>query len=171
MSEEDFCESVACFHRSHTAEQDISTDDRMEEDKCSHGDEEDKKPPESHPTAAPGTGRTWWVTDDLGHQLDHQPVSGCSRWNFSAITFPDVGSTESSTESSSSSLLPPDPCLLPGSLAVGVCNVAPWRQRINLREVKMSSKEQRTEEDKQRHRWDINKDREVCRTQKCSRML
>lgn len=51
----------------------------------------------------------------------------------------------------------PDPSLLPASLAVGVCDVAPWRRRINLREVKTSPKEQKREE----QRRGVNKDREV----------
>uniref|UniRef100_A0A4W6DV26 TSEN54 tRNA splicing endonuclease subunit n=1 Tax=Lates calcarifer TaxID=8187 RepID=A0A4W6DV26_LATCA len=45
---------------------------------------------------------------------------------------------------------------------VGVCDVAPWRERINLRKLKMSAKEQR-EEDKRRRRRDVNKDKEVQR--------
>lgn len=139
----------------------------MEEGKGGHEDEEDKKLPESHLTSSPGTsgsqaaaeggGRTWWITDDCVDRSDHQPVSGCSRWRFSSIPFPDLGSTDSL----SSRLFPPDSSLLPASLAVGVCDVSPWRQRINLREVKMSPKEQKREENKHRRRWDINKDREV----------
>ncbi len=152
--------------------QEESAAERMEEDKCSHEDEENRKLPESHRISSPGTsgtqtaaassadegeGRTWWVTDDSGDRLDHQPASAGSHWNFSSILFPDLGSREHL----SSSLLPPDPSLLPGSLAVGVCDVAPWRQRINLRTVKMSWKEQKREKDKHRQRSDVNKDREV----------
>ncbi|XP_070837995.1 tRNA-splicing endonuclease subunit Sen54 [Chaetodon trifascialis] len=146
--------------------QEASTADRTEED--------EKKPPESHLMSSPGAsgaqtaaaasadeggGRTWWLTDVPRDQSDGQLASGRSRWRFSSIPFPDLGSRESP----SSCLLPPDPSLLPGSVAVGVCDVAPWRQRINLRKVKMSPKEQKREEDKRRRRWDINKDREVQR--------
>lgn len=145
----------------------------MEEDKSGREGEGDKKPPESHLTSSQGTsgtrttaaasadeggGRTWWMTDVLQDRADHQPASGCSRWHFSSIPFPDLGSGESPP----SCLHPPDPSLLPGSLAVGVCDVAPWRQRINLRKVKMSPKEQMREEEQRRRRWDINRDREVC---------
>ncbi|XP_073349810.1 tRNA-splicing endonuclease subunit Sen54 [Pagrus major] len=154
---------------SHTEVQERPTADRMEEDECGHECEEDKKPPESPLTASAGTaaaassdegrGRTWWMTDDLGERSDHQPASGYSRWHFKSIPFPDLGSRGSS----SSCLYPPDPSLLPGSVAVGVCDIAPWRRRINLREVKMSSKDQKREEDKRRRRWDINRDREVRR--------
>ncbi|XP_076609609.1 tRNA-splicing endonuclease subunit Sen54 isoform X2 [Chaetodon auriga] len=153
---------------SHSEVQEVSTADRMEED--------EKKPPESHQTSSPGAsvtqtaaaasaaegggrGRAWWLTDVPRDQSDGQLASGRSRWRFSSIPFPDLGSRESP----SGCLLPPDPSLLPGSVAVGVCDVAPWRQRINLRKVKMSVKEQKREED-QRRRWrDINSDREVQR--------
>lgn len=145
----------------------------MEEDKCGHKGEEDEKLPEAQLTTPPetsgthaaaassadeGRGRSWWVTDVPRDRTDHEPASGSSRWDFSSIPFPDLGSRERL----SSCLVPPHPSLLPGSLAVGVCDVDPWRLRINLREVKMSLKEQKREEDKRRHRQDVNKDREVC---------
>ncbi|GAA6222102.1 tRNA-splicing endonuclease subunit Sen54 [Lates japonicus] len=150
--------------------------ERMEEDNSSHEGKEDKKLPESHLTTSPetpevqtpstgaadeGRGRTWWTTDvlgDSGQGSVHSPTSGSSRWDFGSIPFPDLGSREQL----SSCLASPDPSLLPGALAVGVCDVAPWRQRINLRKLKMSPKEQR-EEDKRRRRRDVNKDKEVQR--------
>ncbi|XP_023269524.1 tRNA-splicing endonuclease subunit Sen54 [Seriola lalandi dorsalis] len=162
---------------SHSEAQEESTTERMEEDKGNHDGEENKKPPESHLTTSPetaqvqtattsttdeGGGRTWWTTDvlrDLGKGSDHSPTPGSSRWDFSSISFPDLGSRGQL----SSRLASPDPSLLPGALAVGVCDVASWRQRINLREVRLSSKEQRREEDKRRRRWDVNKDKEVQR--------
>ncbi|XP_018540164.1 LOW QUALITY PROTEIN: tRNA-splicing endonuclease subunit Sen54 [Lates calcarifer] len=149
---------------------------RMEEDNSSHEGKEDNKLPESHLTTSPetpevqtpstgaadeGRGRTWWTTDvlgDSGKGSVHSPTSGSSRWDFSSIPFPDLGSREQL----SSCLASPDPSLLPGALAVGVCDVAPWRERINLRKLKMSAKEQR-EEDKRRRRRDVNKDKEVQR--------
>ncbi|KAE8282753.1 tRNA-splicing endonuclease subunit Sen54 SEN54-like protein [Larimichthys crocea] len=155
---------------SRTEVQDESTAVRMEEDECD--EEKDKKLLESHLTSSPGTSgtqtaaqssadedgsRTWWMTDVLRDRSDPRSASGCTHWDFRSIPFPDLGSSEHH----SSSLSPPDPSLLPGSLAVGACDVAPWRRRINLREVKMSSKEQTRERDK--HRWDINRDREVRR--------
>lgn len=147
-----------CSHCSHTEVEDRSTDDRMEEDQCSHEQEENTKLPESHPAVSSGTcagsGRTWWVADDCMDRMDRQPVAGCPRWRFGSISFPDLGSNESLP----SCLLPPDPSLLPGSLAVGVCDVNPWRQRLNVRVVKMSSKEEKRGGDKHRCRWD----REVC---------
>uniref|UniRef100_UPI0037E85BE2 tRNA-splicing endonuclease subunit Sen54 n=1 Tax=Semicossyphus pulcher TaxID=241346 RepID=UPI0037E85BE2 len=154
--------------------QEESTADTMEEDKCSHEEEKDEKLPESLLTTTPGTsgtqtaaagsgekgaGRSWWMTDDPEDRLDPQPASGSSRWQFSSISFPDLGSSRHLP----SCLAPPDAFLLPGSLVVGVCDVAPWRRRINLRQVKMSTKEQKREKDKSRRRWDVNKDREVRR--------
>lgn len=145
----------------------------MEEDQYSHEGKEDKKLKESHLTETPegqtattsaadeGTGRNWWMTDvlmDSGHRSDHSPSSGSSRWDFRSIIFPDIGSSEHHPSCLSS----PDPSLLPGALAVGMCDVSPWRGRINLRKVKMSSKEQKREEDKRRRGWDVNKDKEVC---------
>lgn len=125
-------------------------------------EEEEKRPDppgtSGSQTAAEGRGRTWWMADDSVAQSDHRPASGRSRWQFSSIPFPDLGSTDSP----SSCLFPPDPSLLPGAVAVGVCDIAPWRQRINLRDVKMSPKDRKREEDKDRRRWDINRDREVC---------
>eukprot|EP00064_Thunnus_orientalis_P017937 superscaffoldBa00003959_g18023 len=161
------------FDPSHTDAQDASTTERMEEDERSHEGEEDKTLPESHVMTSPEAseaqtaatspadkceGRTWWVTDvggDSGHQADHHAASASARWDFSSILFPDLGSGERL----SSCLASPDSSLLPGTLAVGDCDVAPWRQRINLREVKMSAKER--EQDKHRRHWDVNKDKEV----------
>lgn len=110
---------------------------------------------------AAGVGRSWWLTDDCVGQSDRSIVSGHAACHFSSVPFPDLGSAESP----SSCLSPPDPSLLPEGLVVGICNVAPWRQKINLREVKMSSKEQKREEDRSRRRWDVNRDQEVGSTE------
>ncbi|CAJ1075575.1 tRNA-splicing endonuclease subunit Sen54 [Xyrichtys novacula] len=148
-----------------------STADIMEEEKCSHEEDESKKLPDSDlktcsetsdtqtGPADSGGGRTWWMADISGDQSEHQPASGSPRWHFSSISFPDLGSSERHP----SCLFPPDPSLLPGSLAVGVCDITPWRSRINLRQVKMSAKEQKREMDRGRRRWDINRDKEVRR--------
>uniref|UniRef100_A0A673AEF8 tRNA-splicing endonuclease subunit Sen54 N-terminal domain-containing protein n=1 Tax=Sphaeramia orbicularis TaxID=375764 RepID=A0A673AEF8_9TELE len=139
----------------------------------SHGGEEDKKPesaslgtPEAQTatvsSAVDGRSRTWWMTDDLrdsGRRSDPGPPSGSSRWDFRSICFPDVGSRDQKSDCFSS----PDPALLPRALTVGVCDIAPWRQRINLQKVKMSAKEQKREKDKRRRHWDVNRDREVRR--------
>ncbi|KAF3699752.1 tRNA-splicing endonuclease subunit Sen54 tRNA-intron endonuclease Sen54 [Channa argus] len=160
---------------SHTDGRKESPAERMEEDKCSHEGEEAKTLTESQlatssvrsevqtattSSADGGSGRNWWMIDDVsgsGHRSDHSPTSGSSRWDFSSIIFPDLGSREHLR----SCLGSPDPSLLPGAMAVGACDVAPWRQRINLREVKMSAKEQKRDRNKHRHRWDFRKDKEV----------
>ncbi|XP_075942732.1 tRNA-splicing endonuclease subunit Sen54 isoform X3 [Anarhichas minor] len=156
---------------SHTEAQEES--DRMEDKRGGHEGEDDEKLPESHPVTSPetsgthnaaassagaGGGGTWWMADVLGDQSDHQRASGSSSHrDFSSILFPDLGSREHLP----SCLASPDPSLLPGSLAVGVCDVSHWRRRINLREVKMSPKEQEREEARWKRRWDVNKDRQV----------
>ncbi|XP_068581857.1 tRNA-splicing endonuclease subunit Sen54 [Cebidichthys violaceus] len=164
---------------SHTEAQ--AESDRMEEDKRGgHEGEEDEKLPESHLATPPETsgtqnaaassagaagGRTWWMMDVLGDRcsrgpIGRQPASGSSSHrDFSSILFPDLGSREHLP----SCLASPDPSLLPGSLAVGVCDVSLWRRRINLREVKVSRKEQEREEARRKRRWDVNKDRQVRR--------
>lgn len=87
--------------------------------------------------------------------------SGRPRWDFSSISFPDLGSTRSFFSSLSS----PDPSLLPGALAVGPCSVTPWLQRLNLRQIRMSHGERERERKRDRYRRDVNKDREVRRCQ------
>uniref|UniRef100_A0A8C7NUV6 TSEN54 tRNA splicing endonuclease subunit n=1 Tax=Oncorhynchus mykiss TaxID=8022 RepID=A0A8C7NUV6_ONCMY len=70
------------------------------------------------------------------------------RWDFSSIPFPDLGSRCWLP----SSLTSPDPCLLPGAVgSVGACDVAPWLQRLNLREVRMSRREWERERDRDRN--------------------
>ncbi|KAA8585543.1 hypothetical protein FQN60_004237 [Etheostoma spectabile] len=162
------------FDPSNAEAQEESTADRREEAKRGYEGEEEEKLPESHLTMSPetsstqtatassahkGGGRTWWMTDVLRDQSDQRPASRTSRWDFSSIAFPDLGSTRCL----SSCLASPDPSLLPGSLTVGVCDIAPWTRKINLRKVKMSSREQKREKDKQRRQWDVNKNREVQR--------
>ncbi|XP_068605506.1 tRNA-splicing endonuclease subunit Sen54 [Brachionichthys hirsutus] len=104
---------------SRTEESEGPTVDGMEEEEPSG-----TRPPRE------GRGGAWWLTDVLRDQSDRQPVSARSRWSFGSIPFPDLGSNESPA----STLLPPDPALLPGALVVGVCHIAPWRQRMNLQE-------------------------------------
>eukprot|EP00066_Takifugu_rubripes_P013349 XP_011602615.1 PREDICTED: tRNA-splicing endonuclease subunit Sen54 isoform X1 [Takifugu rubripes] len=131
---------------SQAEEQSQSTGDRMQEDKRHL----------AAPAGSSGTARrTWWDTDDHMERTKRQPDSAPPHWRFSSIHFPDLGSTETPL------LTSPDPSLLPGPFPVGGCDIAPWRQKINLRKVKMSAKDQERDEDKHRHQRDINKDREV----------
>ncbi|KAM4597985.1 tRNA-splicing endonuclease subunit Sen54 isoform 2-T2 [Polymixia lowei] len=162
----------------HTKSQEESTSDRMEEGK--HSDEEDEEEnktrdfpadlptsetPEARTTPradAPSSpdasqGRSWWGGDAPLEPGQSHPTAS-PRWDFRSIPFPDLGSRESQP----SSLVSPDPSLLPGALAVGVCAIAPWRKRLNLREVKMSYGEKRRERERDRYRRP-NGDREVQR--------
>lgn len=160
---------------SHTKAQQEPTAETMEEDKCSHEGEEEETLPQSYlkalktsdaqtattSSADETRGRDWWISDvlrDSGQRSDHSPSCSSSRWDFSSIIFPDLGSSEHLL----SGLASPDPSVLPEGLAVGLCDVALWKQKINLCEVKMSSKEQEREKEQQRRRWDVNKDKEVC---------
>lgn len=132
------------------------------EDKCSsEGDKKLPEPLEARSPADGGGGRTWWMTDvfwDSDKGSGHSSKPGSSRWDFSSISFPDLGST--SRERLPDSLAPPDPSLLPRDLSVGFCDISPWRQKINLRQVKMSANERKREE---HERWrDAHKSREVC---------
>lgn len=114
---------------------------------------EDDKLPESQ--------LTWWMTEDPERDSEERSdlcasSARRSRWDFSIIPFPDVGSRDCSP----GCLAPPDPSVLPGDLAVGVCDVAAWKDKINLRQVKMSAEQQRRE-NRGRRRWDVNKAKEV----------
>lgn len=138
-------------------------------------EQEAKNPPESpaeppassetpaarNPAADEDRRRAWWTADalrDAGHESAHRPAFGSPRWDFCSISFPDLGSRESQPLC----LASPDPSLLPGALAVGLCDVASWRERLNVREIRMSSKERKREHDNYRHKRDVNRDREVC---------
>ncbi|XP_032444140.1 tRNA-splicing endonuclease subunit Sen54 isoform X1 [Xiphophorus hellerii] len=127
--------------------------------------EEEDKLPESHlvASAAPQTSssgaagevqaRTWWPAEVPERQAGQRSAPGSQRWDFSSICFPDLGSA--------GRLAPLDASLLPGGVTPGVCDIAPWMRRINLRKVKMSPKEE--ERERRQRRRDVNKDKEVQR--------
>lgn len=159
---------LACACRTQPEHEGSSSADRAEEE-GTLGGEGGGNPLEKHPwscseasTSSARTadrGRSWWQTDDSLDQSGRSVGRSHSHtdWSPSLALFPDLGSTERL----SSELLPPDPSLLPGGVVVGTCNITRWRNKINLREVKMSAKEQRREEDRSRRRWDVNRDRQV----------
>lgn len=113
----------------------------MEAGQCSSGRQPtpaEEKDPRSPAGGGEGGGQAWWLSEErTGQRRTHS--SAPSRWDFSGLAFPDLGSGEGL-------VAPPDPALLPGGLSVGVCDVASWRQKVNLRRVKVSEKEQRREE-------------------------
>jgi len=112
-------------------------------------------PPETPGAQSAGGGGTWWLTDDPVVQSDPRPASGSSRRDFVSVLFPDLGSGGRL----SGPLAPPDPSLLPGCLAVGVCDLASWRRRLNQRYVRTSPEERRRM--RLTRRYDGIKDREV----------
>uniref|UniRef100_A0A667XE39 TSEN54 tRNA splicing endonuclease subunit n=1 Tax=Myripristis murdjan TaxID=586833 RepID=A0A667XE39_9TELE len=156
-----------------------SASGRMEEDKLSlEGEEEADKadcpvdPParpeasqaqmDTTDSAGGGPVRKWWTGDvppEPGHEPDPLPTAASPRWDFCSISFPDLGSRESRH----SSLASPDSSLLPGDLSVGVCDIAPWLGKLNLRKVHMSAREKDREHDRRRRQWDVNKDKQVRR--------
>ncbi|KAL1277612.1 hypothetical protein QQF64_024285 [Cirrhinus molitorella] len=100
--------------------------------------------------------RTWWMEEDV--QLPAaQAQSAAPRWDFSSISFPDLGSRRSH----SASLASPDPSLLPGALEVGGCDLAPWLRRLNVKQEKLSQRERERQRERDRYHRDINSDREV----------
>uniref|UniRef100_A0A3P9AB64 tRNA-splicing endonuclease subunit Sen54 N-terminal domain-containing protein n=1 Tax=Esox lucius TaxID=8010 RepID=A0A3P9AB64_ESOLU len=106
--------------------------------------------------------RSWWSKGGSPHpDLPGQSQNtGSPRWDFTSISFPDLGSRHQHPRS----LASPDPCLLPGAVgSVGPCDVVPWLNRLNLREVRMSRREQERERDRDRYHRDVNLDREVQR--------
>lgn len=146
--------------------EDESSLERMEEDSGTN-------PPVVHsetvPHSAEGKERepgSWWSPDGVCSSV--KPTESClrsgsSRWDSSCISFPDVGSASGPGSDDRVSLAAPDPTLLPGALTVGPCDVAPWRQRINQKEVRLSPKERKREEEMSSSRLDVNKDTEVQR--------
>uniref|UniRef100_A0A3P8X320 TSEN54 tRNA splicing endonuclease subunit n=1 Tax=Cynoglossus semilaevis TaxID=244447 RepID=A0A3P8X320_CYNSE len=101
--------------------------------------------------------RKWWTSDIIEDKGSNHRNCSRSGWDFSSILFPDLGSKENL----SGSLASPDPSLLPGALAVGVCDVASWRSKINQRKVKGSPEHRRRGVDNQRQGWHGKKDEEV----------
>ncbi|XP_078808071.1 tRNA-splicing endonuclease subunit Sen54 isoform X2 [Oryzias latipes] len=119
----------------------LAQQEKMEAGQCSSGRQPtpaEEKDPRSPAGGGEDGGQAWWLSEErTGQRRTHS--SAPSRWDFSGLAFPDLGSGEGL-------VAPPDPALLPGGLSVGVCDVASWRQKVNLRRVKVSEKEQRREE-------------------------
>lgn len=157
--------TFVCVNRGRSEHQARSSADRMEEEEKDvqeaggDGNFSESLLPSTSSAAPAGGGRSWWQTDNFQDQSDGSAVSSHDHTDrrLSYLLFPDLGSSERLC----SSLLPPDPSLLPAGLVVGSCDVARWRKKINLREVKMSSKERQREADRSRCRRDVNRDREV----------
>lgn len=98
-------------------------------------------------------GRNWWTNiSNQSHPDSYQ--STVRHWDFSCISFPDVGSYKGKF----ACLPPPDPKLLPGALQLPECHMAQWHRRINLK------KECQSKQDWQRKQYRCNNnDQRVCR--------
>lgn len=106
--------------------------------------------------SADASDRTWWIEGDV-QPSPAQAQSPAPRWDFSSISFPDLGSRRSHAIS----LASPDPSLLPGALEVGGCDLSPWISRLNVKQEKLSRQDRERQRDKDRYHRDINSDREV----------
>ncbi|KAJ8254491.1 hypothetical protein COCON_G00211030 [Conger conger] len=95
----------------------------------------------------------WWAGQEAEPEQGPPRASG-ARWDFSAFSFPDLGSRGPLPR-----LAAPDPALLPGPLSVGPCDVAPWLRRLNTQKERLTQRER----DRARYRRDVNRDREVRR--------
>ncbi|KAJ8345517.1 hypothetical protein SKAU_G00297100 [Synaphobranchus kaupii] len=102
-------------------------------------------------------GRSWWVEQQVDPEPRPTHRSG-PRWDFSAISFPDLG-----CRGTLPSLAAPDPAFLPGPLSVGPCDIAPWLRELNSRDERLTHRERERNRDRARYRRDVNKDREVRR--------
>ncbi|XP_052405712.1 tRNA-splicing endonuclease subunit Sen54 [Carassius gibelio] len=100
--------------------------------------------------------RTWWMEADVQPSPAQAP-SAAPRWDFSSISFPDLGSRRSGCVS----LASPDPSLLPGALEVGGCDLSLWLSRVNVKQEKLSRRDRERQRDRDRYHRDINSDREV----------
>ncbi|KAG7256770.1 hypothetical protein CRUP_038049 [Coryphaenoides rupestris] len=122
------------------------------------------------PPAADVTGRHWWGGAPVPPEQPRQQEVGrsapdgsaSSRWDFLSIRFPDLGALDGPA----GPLDPPDPSLLPGATAVGVCDVSPWLGRLNLRRERLCGGERRRREAEERALRNRGPDREVqgCRS-------
>ncbi|XP_051571593.1 tRNA-splicing endonuclease subunit Sen54-like [Myxocyprinus asiaticus] len=123
-------------------------------------DQHQEEPMQSAQNPAPHetSERTWWMEGDIQSPPALAQTSAC-RWDFSSISFPDLGSSRSC----SVHLASPDPSLLPGALEVGECDVAPWLRRLNMKEERLSRRDIERQRERDRYHKDINSDREVQR--------
>ncbi|XP_028842803.1 tRNA-splicing endonuclease subunit Sen54 isoform X1 [Denticeps clupeoides] len=116
-------------------------------------------------------GTSWWMkeaVEECPGVSDSENTSTVPRWDFSSISFPDLGS---SMARRSQPLVSPDPELLPGALKVGECDISPWLRRLNLHKEKLMWKERERLRNQQRYKRDINADPEVRKCKKWNEYL
>lgn len=118
----------------------------------------EEEPEKSSPDSVRVLGRNWWTEASSQAQITSGHPAA-PRWDFSHISFPDLGSSKASH----ARLEAPDSKLLPGGLQVAECEVAPWLRKLNLRESRMSRRERERQRERDRYHRNINDDREVRR--------
>ncbi|XP_054831234.1 tRNA-splicing endonuclease subunit Sen54 [Eublepharis macularius] len=92
------------------------------------------------------------TTTSLESQGDTCP----SRWNFTTITFPNMGADCPQTV-----LLQPDKRLLPENVTAREVDATRWRKRLNQKHEKLSHKEREHLEWERKYKSSINEDKEV----------
>lgn len=101
--------------------------------------------------------RTWWMEEDV-QQKHPKTQTAAPRWDFSSISFPDLGSRRRSER-----LASPHRSLLPENVDVGECDVSRWLGRLNMKQEKLSRRDMERQRERDRYRRDVNSDREVRR--------
>ncbi|MEE6527490.1 hypothetical protein FKM82_028895, partial [Ascaphus truei] len=99
-------------------------------------------------------------SESQDHQVDNQSESSVtakssrtSRWDFSAITFPNCAPDSPRT------LLPePGPALLPENVAGREADMSHWLRRLNLRPEKLSRREREQQDWERRYKSSVNAD-------------
>lgn len=114
-------------------------------------------PPQGSVESADAPDRTWWIKEDVQRKTQ-KSQSVAHHWDFSSISFPDLGSRRRSE-----CLASPHRNLLPENVDVGECDVSRWLGRLNMKQEKLSRRDRERQRERDRYRRDINSDREVRR--------
>ncbi|MBN3304889.1 SEN54 endonuclease, partial [Amia calva] len=104
--------------------------------------------------------RSWWPGRPLqgtARNRRHSSQQPGPKWDFDQIAFPDLGSSRPLT-----SLAAPHTNLLPPGILVRACDITPWLRKVNLKEERLSRREQERER-KRQYRRSVNADQEVRR--------
>ncbi|XP_072550363.1 tRNA-splicing endonuclease subunit Sen54 isoform X2 [Salminus brasiliensis] len=127
---------------------------------------QDKPMDSVHSCVARTPGRNWWTNESSQSQFT-SGLPAAPAWDFSCISFPDLGSSRASR----TCLEAPNPMLLPGALQVGECKVAPWLKKLNLKEERLSRRERERQKEWKQYKRDVNDDREVQRCKNWAEFL
>ncbi|KAG7248295.1 hypothetical protein CRUP_008549, partial [Coryphaenoides rupestris] len=162
--------SVTPSPRPSEKQEDLTNRSSALDQATNHSPPSAQQPIAESPPADDVTGRHWWGGAPVPPEQPRQQEVGrsapdgsaSSRWDFLSIRFPDLGALDGPA----GPLDPPDPSLLPGATAVGVCDVSPWLGRLNLRRERLCGGERRRREAEERALRNRGPDREVqgCRS-------